>query len=87
MPYWYYNVVTVLSTVGMGIALFDRVRRTGWTDLRVYFYAASAILLNPVERPRLGRHGWNIVDVVIGSILVLIVIIDLGRLKAEQREE
>ncbi len=87
MPYWYYSVVTILTTVGMVIFLFDRVRKSGWTDLRVYFYAVTAVLLNPIARPSLGRRGWNTIDIVVGSILVLIVLIDATKSAAKQREE
>lgn len=86
MPFWYYNLVTILTTVGMVMFLIDRVRRSGWSDLRVYFYAATAILMNPIARPSLGRRGWNAVDIVAGSILVLIVILDLTKANMNQKK-
>jgi len=44
-------------------------------------YIGLAILFQPISKIALGREVWNIVDVVVGSLLIISVVYELRTVK------
>jgi len=77
MPYGYYQLVRFLSMIFFGILAISyyNEKQSGW----MYFYGASAILLNPIIKIALGRTIWNIVDVVLAVVIIIDLIIEIKK--------
>jgi hypothetical protein len=62
MPYGYFQMVRVVGMIGFGILAVSEMdnRNKGM----LYFYIASAVLINPIFKIALGRELWNVVDVI-----------------------
>lgn len=69
MPYGYYQLVRFVALIGFGILAFIANQQAKQTEMIVY--GALAILFQPFIKIALGREIWNIVDIIIGSVLLL----------------
>lgn len=74
MPYGYFQFVRLACCAGfiyMAVQEFKAGKRiTGVLSV------AGAILFNPIFKIYLGWSRWNIVDVIIGTLLLLWTIVD-----------
>ena len=68
MPYGYFQMVRFCGMIGFGILAISEKEKGN--EGMMYFYGASAILINPIFKISLGRELWNIVDVIWGIILL-----------------
>jgi hypothetical protein len=65
MPYWYYQLVRVVSTfIFAYIAYQERGNQMMW------IFIGLAILFQPIEKIALGRTLWNIIDFLVALFLV-----------------
>lgn len=68
MPYGYFQIVRFCGMIGFGILAF--IEKENGNEGMLYFYGASAILINPIFKIALGRELWNVVDVIWAIILL-----------------
>lgn len=68
MPYGYFQFVRFCGMIGFGILAVTEKEKGN--DTMMYFYGASAILINPIFKISLGREIWNVVDVIWAIILI-----------------
>lgn len=69
MPYSYYQLVRFAALVGFGFLSY-KLYESGNKSVS-FAFAALAILFQPFFKIALGRTLWNIVDVVIGTLLII----------------
>ncbi|MBO4827727.1 MAG: hypothetical protein J5506_10945 [Prevotella sp.] len=74
MPYGYYQLVRFVSMVVFG-ALAYRYYEKKQEGLMVLF-GALALLFQPFVKVALGRTMWNVVDVVVAIILIVLFVKD-----------
>ena len=72
MPYGYYELVRVVSAVAFAYFAFDyfKSKKEG---LGIAF-TALAVLFQPFVKIALGRTLWNVVDVIVAIVLILLAI-------------
>lgn len=85
MPYWYYDIVTIVSTFSFAVFAVFSFSRHGWLSFNTLFYIASAIVFNPFRRPYLGRVGWNLVDIIVSIVLIAIVVVESRTLTSNRK--
>ena len=68
MPYGYYQFVRFIALIGFAYLSYKNIEEGN--KLLSYFFAALAILFQPLLKIDLGRNIWNIVDVVVGAGLI-----------------
>ena len=71
MPYGYYQIVRFVGLVGFAILAYNAYEKDRFVDGIIY--AGLALLFQPVFKISLGRELWNIVDVIIGVVLLVSV--------------
>jgi len=69
LPYGYYQFVRFAALIGFAILAVDSNSRGD--RVLVLIYVGLALLFQPFIKLALGRHIWNIVDVVIALALIL----------------
>lgn len=74
MPYGYYVLVRYVAMVAFGYMAYkyDEAKNA---ELTITF-GALAVLFQPFIKIALGRTVWNVVDVVIAVLLVVLVVKD-----------
>lgn len=72
MPYGYYTFVRFVSMVAFGVMAY-RYYAQHKTALTITF-ASLAVLFQPFIKIALGRTMWNIVDVIVAILLVVLVV-------------
>lgn len=70
MPYGYYMIVRFVSMVAFGVMSYQYIQKKQ-TILAVTF-GALALLFQPFIKVALGRTMWNIVDVIVAVLLIVI---------------
>lgn len=71
MPYGYYQIIRFIGLVGFGILAYNAYEKGHLIEGVIY--AFLALLFQPILKISLGRELWNIVDVVIGVVLIVTV--------------
>ena len=69
MPYGYYQFVRFAGLIGFAILAYQAHEQGRQKEL--IFYAGLALLFQPFFKIALGRQMWNIVDVVVGIVLII----------------
>ena len=73
MPYGYFQLVRFIALVGFSILAYNAFE-LGY-NRELIFYICLAILFQPLIKIALGRHLWNIIDVVVGIGLIISIFI------------
>lgn len=68
MPYGFYELVQFLALVGFAFLAYQASHENNATA--TFTYIALALLFQPFFKIALGRDLWNIVDVIIGVVLL-----------------
>lgn len=68
MPYGYYQLVRFVALVGFAILAYTANEQGHKTE--VIIYICLAILFQPLIKIALGRQLWNIIDVIVGVVLL-----------------
>jgi hypothetical protein len=71
MPYGYYQFVRIASTLGFVILAIQSYN--GQLNGYLVAYVILALLFQPFEKIALGRELWNVVDVIVGVVLLLTI--------------
>jgi hypothetical protein len=74
MPYGYYQLVRFVSMVVFAVMAYQYYVKK--QDLWAVAFCALALLFQPFFKVALGRTMWNIVDVVVAIILLVMAFID-----------
>lgn len=69
MPYGYYELVRFLALAGFGYLAYKANEED--KSEQVFIYIALALLFQPFYKIALGREIWNMVDVVVGTVLLI----------------
>ena len=69
MPYGFYQFVRFAGLVGFAILAYDA--RKNNQMMTMIIYAGLALLFQPFVKIALGRELWNVVDVVLGVLLII----------------
>jgi len=77
MPYGYYQIVRLCAVVGFGILAYEAycIEKGNLAIL----YIGLALLFQPFIKLALGRDIWNIVDVLLGTGLIISLIINIKK--------
>ena len=70
MPYGYYQIVRVVAMIGFAILAYQYYKKEE-IPLAITFGGLS-LLFQPLIKVALGRTMWNIVDVVVAVVLIII---------------
>ncbi len=70
MPYGYYMLVRFVSMVAFGVMAY-RYYTQSKVALTVTF-ASLALLFQPFIKVALGRTIWNVVDVIVAVLLIIV---------------
>ncbi len=76
MPYGYYQLVRFLAFLGFSILAYKSYERH--EHVVAIVFGSLALLFQPFLKVALGRELWNIVDVVVGSGLILSIFLRKG---------
>lgn len=69
MPYGYYQFVRFAALVGFAFLSYKYYEEGNKSAS--FAFAALAILFQPLFKIALGRTLWNIVDVIVGALLIV----------------
>lgn len=69
MPYGYYQFVRFAALIGFAFLSFKHYE-VGNKSMS-FAFASLAVLFQPIFKIALGRTIWNIVDVVVGILLII----------------
>lgn len=72
MPYGYYMLVRFVSMVAFGVIAY-RYYSQSKMGLAVTF-GALAVLFQPIVKIALGRTMWNVVDVIVAVLLLVLLV-------------
>lgn len=70
MPYGYYMLVRFVSMVAFGVMAYLYVRQN--KKVWAVTFGALALLFQPFIKIALGRTGWNVVDVIVAILLIVL---------------
>ena len=74
MPYWYYQLVKIFGTIGLGyLAWIDYKDKIKITPI---LFGIGAILFNPIIKISFDRNAWQVIDVIFALIIVLSMIFE-----------
>ena len=73
MPYGFYQLVRFAGMVGFVILAYTANEKGQKPE--VIIYAGLALLFQPFFKINLGRQIWNIVDIVVGTALLISIFI------------
>ena len=80
MPYGFYQFVRFVALIGFGILAYKANEENKNTEMIIY--GGLALLFQPFFKIALGREIWNIVDVIVG--IVLIASLFMNRTKSQR---
>jgi len=73
MPYGYYQFVRFAGLIGFAILAYQANQQNKQVEMIVF--GALALLFQPFFKIALGRELWNIVDVIVGTGLIISIFI------------
>lgn len=77
MPYGYYQLVRFAALVGFAILAY--YANENGNKIEVIIFIALAILFQPLAKIALGRSLWNIIDVIVGVVLLLSLVLPIQK--------
>lgn len=77
LPYGYYVLVRFVAMFGFAVFAYDYYEKQQKT-LAVTF-GALALLFQPFVKIALGRTMWNVVDVAVAILLIVLIVKDKGK--------
>lgn len=70
MPYGYYMFVRFVSMVAFGVMSYQYIQKK--QAVWAVTFGALALLFQPFIKVALGRTMWNIVDVIVAVLLIIL---------------
>lgn len=77
MPYGFYILVRILTTIfalTMGFKFFGQNKNE-----IAYFWSAVALLFQPFFKIPLGKELWNVIDVIVAIVLIVLIYNDFNK--------
>lgn len=74
MPYGFYELVRMIALVGFSILALKSYEANNKVEMIIYI--GLALLFQPLVKIALGRQLWNIIDVVVGALLLISIIVN-----------
>lgn len=71
MPYGYYQFVRFAALVGFVILAYQASEKENKTEMIIYI--CLAVLFQPLIKIALGREIWNVIDIVVGILLLALL--------------
>jgi hypothetical protein len=71
MPYGFYQIVRLAGLIGFAILAYQANQKGSKTEMIIY--VCLAILFQPFFKIALGRNIWNMVDVIVGVVLIITI--------------
>jgi hypothetical protein len=71
MPYGYYQLVRFLGMLGFALLAYDSYKVNKQLNSAVIVYLSLALLFQPFIKVVLGRHIWDLVDIIVAAGLIL----------------
>jgi hypothetical protein len=69
MTYGYYQLVRFIALIGFALLAYQANQQSRQTEM--FIYVGLALLFQPLFKIALGRELWNIVDVIVGTGLLV----------------
>lgn len=69
MPYGYYQFVRLAGLIGFAFLAYQANQQGRQTEMLIY--GGLALLFQPFFKVALGRQMWNVVDVIVGTGLLV----------------
>ena len=76
MPYGFYQLVRFASAAAFAYLAYDYFRMK--RDVLGLLFTALALLFQPFFKVALGRTIWNLVDVVVAVVLIVLIVNAFG---------
>ncbi len=73
MPYGFYELVRLAALIGFSVLAYKAHEEQRKTQMIIY--VALAVMFQPLLKISFGRELWNIIDVVVGVLLLASVFI------------
>lgn len=70
MPYGYYSLMRLVATIGFAYMAYKYYEMK--KEALVWTFGALALLYQPIVKIALGRGMWNIVDVAVAILLIVL---------------
>ena len=77
MPYGYYQLVRVVAMIAFAIMAYQYYEKENVP--LAFTFAGLALLFQPFVKVALGRTLWNIVDVIVAVVIIVLVALDLKK--------
>ncbi len=75
MPYAYFQIVRLISTIVFGMMAYGYFKEKN--EKLAYVCATIALLFQPFYKIVLGRVAWNVIDVVVAIGLIILFLVEL----------
>lgn len=79
MPYGYFQLIRWAALVGFAIIGYDYYQQKNIPISFTFF--GLALLFQPLIKIALGRTLWNIVDIVVAVLLIILAFVDIPKTK------
>lgn len=83
LPYGFYQMVRFVAFFGFAYLAFNAYEQ-GHKNM-IWYYAAMGLLFQPFFKVALGRSLWNIVDILVGTMLLISAFRTSGKNIKEQQ--
>ena len=77
MPYGYYQLVRIVATIAFAIMAYQYYEKEN-VSLAISF-CGLALLFQPFIKVALGRTLWNIVDVIVAVLIIVLAYSDFNK--------
>lgn len=77
MPYGYYQLVRIVAMIAFAIMAYQYYEKENVP--LAFTFAGLALLFQPFVKVALGRTLWNIVDVIVAVVIIVLVALDLKK--------
>jgi hypothetical protein len=78
MPYGYYQFIRFFACIGFAYLAYKSNEQSNKTV--TITFVILAILFQPFVKISLGRELWNIVDVIVGAVLLLSIFVNFNKI-------
>lgn len=78
MPYGYYQFIRFFACIGFAYLAYKSNEQSNKTV--TITFVILAILFQPFIKISLGRELWNIVDVIVGAVLLLSIFVNFNKI-------
>ena len=78
MPYGYYQFIRFFACIGFAYLAYKSNEQSN--KIGTITFTILAVLFQPFVKISLGRELWNIVDVIVGAVLLLSIFVNFNKI-------